>query len=82
MWMEWASPLVYLEFGSPSMPAAPPPPVDPSQSPEAIAARQKAERDAEIAASEGLQRNMVAGAKKLEEEQKAKGARSKLGYNA
>ena len=69
--------------GAPSMPPPPPPPVDPTTTPEAIAARQAAERTAEIEASYGLERNIVAGKKIAEEEQQKKGAaRIKLGYNA
>jgi len=74
-------PWALLCFSKPSMPAPPPPPVDPSKSPEAIAAVAAATREQEIAGSQGLQRNMVAGSQIAADEQAKKGAaRAKLGY--
>lgn len=70
-----------LAFSKPSMPAPPPAPVDPSKSPEAIAAVAQATRDQEIASNNGLQRNMQGGAAMAADEQAKKGAaRAKLGY--
>ena len=70
-------------FSKPSMPAPPPAPVDPSQTPAAIQARADAAREAEIASNNGMTRNMVAGQMMADQnQQKIGAARTKLGYSS